>query len=69
MPATLWAVRRVLIAGVLLVPVRHLLTGGILLIAVHYAKGLVAGYRRRGERLQRRDRQGQHQPDRRQFVD
>jgi len=68
-PATLWTVRRALIAGILVVPVLHLHAGGILLIAMHCAKGMVAGHGWRGERLQWRDRQGQHQPDCRQFAD
>jgi len=67
MPATLWTVRRALIAGILVV--LHLHSGGILLIAMHRTRAMVAGHGRRGERLQWRDRQGQHQPDGRQFVD
>lgn len=63
MPATLWTVRRALIAGMLVVPVLHLHSGRIPLIAMHCAKGMVAGHGRRGEHLQWRDRQGQHQPD------
>jgi len=60
MSATLWTVRCALIAGILVMSVLHLHTGGILLIAMHCAKGVVAGHGRRGERLQWRDRQGQH---------